>query len=184
MTTGGLRKGLSALLGERPGDQAEDIREETNMTIFPTEKAPRIVVGVDGSPESRQALRWAARIAGPAGARLEAVNAWDYPATYGWAAWPAGWEPARDAHNALTGIVDEVFTQNPPKDLELIVREGGAARVLLEQAKGAMMLIVGSRGHGGFAGLLLGSVSANVAEHADCPVLVVHGDTLPPEVAS
>jgi nucleotide-binding universal stress UspA family protein len=154
------------------------------MTSFPTEHPPRVVVGVDGSPESRQALRWAARIAGPVGAHLEAVNAWDYPATYGWAAWPAGWEPARDAHQALTAVVDEVFDEHRPPGIELIVREGGAARVLLEQAKGATMLIVGSRGHGGFAGLLLGSVSANVAEHADCPVLVVHGESDPPRIVA
>jgi nucleotide-binding universal stress UspA family protein len=60
------------------------------------------------------------------------------------------------------------------------VREGGAAKVLLEVSEGAAMVIVGSRGHGGFTGLLLGSVSANVAEHASCPVLIIHGDQAPP----
>ena len=66
--------------------------------------------------------------------------------------------------------------------LELQVREGGAAKVLLGASEGADMLVVGSRGHGGFAGLLLGSVSANVAEHASCPVFIVHGDQAPPPV--
>jgi nucleotide-binding universal stress UspA family protein len=51
----------------------------------------------------------------------------------------------------------------------------GAAKVLIDASQGATMLVVGSRGHGGFAGLLLGSVSANVAEHASCPVLIIHG---------
>jgi nucleotide-binding universal stress UspA family protein len=142
------------------------------------EHQARIVVGVDGSPQSQQALRWAARIAGPIGARIEAVAAWNFPASYGWAAPPSGWDPARDTRKELTGTVDEVFGAHRPKDIELLVREGGAARVLLEEAKGATMVIVGSRGHGGFTGLLLGSVSANVAEHAGCPVLVVHGETL------
>jgi hypothetical protein len=60
--------------------------------------------------------------------------------------------------------------------MNLVVREGNPAHVLLESSAGAMMLVVGSRGRGGFAGLILGSVSAAVAEHASCPVLVVHGD--------
>ena len=58
--------------------------------------------------------------------------------------------------------------------------EGNAAKVLLEASEGARMLVVGSRGHGGFSGLLLGSVSAACAEHARCPVVVVHGDGPPP----
>ena len=68
--------------------------------------------------------------------------------------------------------------------MQLVVREGGAAKVLLEASEGAVMLVVGSRGHGGFAGLLLGSVSANVAEHAGCPVFIVHGDQPPPPARS
>jgi nucleotide-binding universal stress UspA family protein len=64
--------------------------------------------------------------------------------------------------------------------LRRLVSEGGAAKVLLDTSQGAIMTVVGSRGHGGFAGLLLGSVSANVAEHASCPVLVIHGDQAPP----
>jgi nucleotide-binding universal stress UspA family protein len=155
------------------------------MTIEQTDRTQqRVVVGVDGSKESIRALRWAARAATATGARLEAVAAWDYPATYGWAAWPQEWNPANDAKRALASTVDEVFGAERPSDLQLIVREGGAARVLLEESKGALMLVVGSRGHGGFAGLLLGSVSANVAEHANCPVLVMHGETEPPEVTS
>jgi nucleotide-binding universal stress UspA family protein len=61
-----------------------------------------------------------------------------------------------------------VFGDQPPPGLHMHVREGGAARVLLDACDGAIMLVVGSRGHGGFAGLLPGSVSANVAEHASC----------------
>jgi nucleotide-binding universal stress UspA family protein len=64
--------------------------------------------------------------------------------------------------------------------MALRVYEGGAAKVLLDACDGAVMLVVGSRGHGGFAGLLLGSVSANVAEHASCPVFIVHGHRPPP----
>jgi nucleotide-binding universal stress UspA family protein len=154
------------------------------MTTTRSDKTPRIVVGVDGSEQSKQALRWAAKFASTSGARLVVTAAWEYPTTYGWAAWPQDWDLARDAKKALTATVDEVFGANRPAGADLIVREGGAARVLLEESTGAMMLVVGSRGHGGFVGMLLGSVSANVAEHASCPVLVVHGEELPAEPAS
>lgn len=152
------------------------------MTTDSTAHSSRVVVGVDGSSQSKQALRWAAQMATSLGARLEVIAAWDFPATYGWAAWPQDWDPARDSAKALTATVDEVFGLARPKNLQLSVRQGGAAQVLLDECKGATMLVVGSRGHGGFTGMLLGSVSANVAEHASCPVLVVHGET-PPVVA-
>lgn len=147
------------------------------MTSIPRETPLRVVVGVDGSEQSKQALRWATRIAGPAGARIEVVAAWDFPAAYGWGAPTSGWSPAEDTQKELTSTVDDVFGAQRPAGLELVVRQGGAAKVLLEQAQDALMLIVGSRGHGGFTGLLLGAVSANVAEHASCPVLVVHGES-------
>jgi hypothetical protein len=62
-----------------------------------------------------------------------------------------------------------------PQPVDLVVRQGGAAAVLIDQSRDADLLVVGSRGHGGFAGLILGSVSTACAEHAHCPVLVVHG---------
>jgi nucleotide-binding universal stress UspA family protein len=139
----------------------------------------RVIVGVDGSSESEQALRWAADFAESSGARLVVITAWDYPATIGWAAWPQGWDPSAASRVALIDTVERVFGTNRPKDIELMVQQGSAAGVLLEQSEGAAMLVVGSRGHGGFAGMLLGSVSANVAEHAHCPVLVMHADKAP-----
>jgi nucleotide-binding universal stress UspA family protein len=142
--------------------------------------AGRIVVGVDGSRPSRQALRWAAHLAATFGAGLDAVTAWDFPAGYGWASVPSDWDPAQDMRTVLDETVTEVFGDQPPAGLRRQVTEGGAAKVLLDASQGAIMLVVGSRGHGGFAGLLLGSVSANVAEHASCPVLVIHGDQAPP----
>lgn len=135
----------------------------------------RIVVGVDGSSFSEKALHWAAFLGMTLGARVEAVAAWDYPAAAGWATPPSDWDPAADTKKILQDTIHKVFGAHPPLDLAADVREGGAARVLLEASEGAGMLVVGSRGHGGFVGLLLGSVSANVAEHAKCPVLIVHG---------
>jgi nucleotide-binding universal stress UspA family protein len=140
----------------------------------------RIVVGVDGSQPSQQALRWGAQLAALFGARLEAVIAWEFPSSYGWASVPPEWNPGQDMEKVLEDTVRAVFGDQPPAGLQRQVHEGGAARVLLDACQGAIMLLVGSRGHGGFAGLLLGSVSANVAEHASCPVLVIHGDQAPP----
>ncbi|MBT0772796.1 universal stress protein [Kineosporia sp. J2-2] len=136
----------------------------------------RIVVGVDGSLQSRQALRWAADLAVTTGAAVRAVTVWEFPTTYGWATWPTDWDPPRDAHRLLTETVAESFEGRPPVEIEEVVREGNAAKVLTDEARFATMVVVGSRGHGGMAGVLLGSVSARVAEYAECPVLVVHGD--------
>ncbi len=142
--------------------------------------AGRVVVGVDGSPSSQQALRWGAHLAATFGAGLDAVTAWVFPAAAAWGSVPSDWDPAQDMRKALDDTVQEVFGDQPPAGMRRLVREGGAARVLLDASQGAIMIVVGSRGHGGFAGLLLGSVSANVAEHASCPVLVIHGDQAPP----
>lgn len=134
----------------------------------------RIAVGVDGSQPSKSALRWAARWAQLTGAGIDAVIAWQPAPNYGWAIGDATWRPEEDAEKVVTQAVDEVFGADRPPDLRLIVRRGHPAQVLLDASEDAELLIVGSRGHGGFVGLLLGSVSANCAEHATCPVLVVH----------
>ena len=136
---------------------------------------PRIVVGVDGSEQSKLALRWAARFAAVEQADIVAVSAWHYPNYGGWP-YPAEWQPGAETAKALTATIDEVFGAERPAGLQLRVHEGNPAKVLLDLSDGALLLVVGSRGHGGFAGLLLGSVSEKVAEHATCPVLVVHGD--------
>jgi nucleotide-binding universal stress UspA family protein len=150
------------------------------MTAGPEAGEGRIVVGVDGSRHSEQALRWAAHFAAIFGARLEAVSCWEYPTSYGWAAIAPEWSPGQDMDKVLEDTVRTVFGEQPPPGLQRQVIEGGAAKVLLDASAGAVMLVVGSRGHGGFAGLLLGSVSASVAEHASCPVFIVHGDQAPP----
>ncbi|HEY2641106.1 MAG TPA: universal stress protein [Streptosporangiaceae bacterium] len=154
------------------------------MTVTPGTAEPRIVVGVDGSVSSQEALRWAAHFAAIFAAKLEVVAAWEYPPSYGWSAIAPEWDPTQDMMKVLHDAVQAVFGDQPGPAMQLVVREGGAAKVLLEASEGAVMLVVGSRGHGGFAGLLLGSVSANVAEHAECPVFIVHGDQPPPPAHS
>jgi nucleotide-binding universal stress UspA family protein len=146
----------------------------------PGEGSRRIVVGVDGSPQSELALRWARNLAETMGATIDAVTAWEIPMTaYGWPNFPVGWEPDKDAATMLAHATKSAFGDDAPVGLSLIVREGNATKVLLDASEGAQLLIVGSRGHGGFVGLLIGSVSASCAEHASCPVLVVHGDNPP-----
>lgn len=108
----------------------------------------RIVVGVDGSGHSLQALRWGADLAAIFHARIDAVTAWDYPALYGWSAIPSDWDPARDMQIVLDDSVRAVFGGEPPAGLRRQVREGGAAKVLLDACRGTLMLVVGSRGHG------------------------------------
>lgn len=124
------------------------------------EQSHRVIVGVDGSTQSKLALRWAATLAAASGARLVVVAAWDYPRTYLGQVWPQDWNPARDAQKTLESVVDEVFGPQRPAVIDLVVRQGAPAGILLQEAKGAVLLVVGSRGHGGFAGMLLGSVSA------------------------
>ena len=136
----------------------------------------RIVVGVDGSEPSKAALRWAARIAPAVDATIDVVIAWDYPQVYGVPGYVDDWRPDLDAEKVLQDSLDAVFAGDLPQGLRPLVRQGPARQVLLKASSDAEMLVVGSRGHGGFAGLLLGSVSAACAEHADCPVLVVHAE--------
>ncbi|MDR1999560.1 MAG: universal stress protein [Frankiaceae bacterium] len=140
----------------------------------PDADANRVVVGVDGSEPSKLALRWAAELAPTLGARVEAVAAWHSPSTLGYSYIPDGWRPDLDAEKLLTATVAEVFGDQRPEGLRMLTIEGNPAEVLICESATAKLIVVGSRGHGGFVGLMIGSVSASTAEHAKCPVLVVH----------
>lgn len=135
---------------------------------------PRIVVGVDGSPASVRALQQAVELAAALGAEVDAVHTWlvSYGATE-LSMMPA--VPSTELQAAAEQTLAEAVAAVDAKGVTVnrIVTEGDAASTLLEAAEGADMLVVGSRGHGGFVGLLLGSVSHKVIHHAPCPVLVV-----------
>jgi nucleotide-binding universal stress UspA family protein len=146
------------------------------MTTQAASNGTRVVVGVDGSAQSTLALSWAMRIAETTNASIDAVIAWHFPLNYGLGYVSDQWDPETDATNCLKESVDQAFGSERPTGLRLLVRQGLPAKVLLDESNGATMLIVASRGHGGFTGMLLGSVSSTCAEHATCPVLVVHGD--------
>lgn len=131
-----------------------------------------VLVGVDGSESSRDALRYAGKIAAALGAPLRVITTWDYPALIDF--YPTvGWAPDVDAATILETAVKDVFAANPPAALSTSVLAGPAAAALIRESRGAEMLVLGSRGRGGFVGLLLGSVSATCATHAHCPVLIV-----------
>jgi nucleotide-binding universal stress UspA family protein len=132
-----------------------------------------IVVGVDGSEESREALRWAARQAKLSGASLDVVAAWAFPETWGWSiAALNDLDPEADTRRMLEATVKEVLGSDD--GAHLIAVEGRPAPVLLQAAEDAELLVVGSRGRGAFAGMVLGSVSEHCLHHASCPVVVVH----------
>ncbi|MEZ5151191.1 universal stress protein [Rhodococcus zopfii] len=136
----------------------------------------RVVVGVDGSDSSIDALRWAARLAPSLGATIDATIAWHPAHTYGFYPYPADYRPDQEAAEMLSDAIAGAFDGVPPAGIVESVREGHPSQVLIDAARHAQMLVLGSRGHGGFSGLLLGSVSAYCAEHAPCPVLVVRAE--------
>ena len=149
--------------------------DSTPDAATPAPTAGRIIVGVDGSDPSKEALRWAAKISSATGAPITAVMTWTVSPVFGDTYFPENWDPKGDAAKVLTDTVDAAFDGiDRPANLDMVVAQGQASKVLLEEGADAEMIIVGSRGHGGFTGLLLGSVSSSVAAHATCPVLVVH----------
>lgn len=134
----------------------------------------RIVAGVDGSPSSVHALEWAIRQAALTGAVVDAVCAWQFPLSYGWAI-----TDDTDYRSLAAKVLDKAISEARHADETVEVRaqvvEQHPAQALLDASQGADLLVVGSRGHGGFAGTLLGSVSQHCVTHATCPVLVLRG---------
>lgn len=137
----------------------------------------RIVVGVDGSAASLDAVHWALRQAELTGWSIEAVTAWYFPAQYGSELHiePMDWQSI--ANEILDKALQEVDNKSNVS-ITRTITQGHPAQVLTGSSAGADLLVVGTRGHGGFAGLLLGSVSEYLVAHAHCPVVVVrHRDT-------
>lgn len=143
-----------------------------------------IIVGVDRSDGSRTALRWAARTAAAQGGGLRAIAAWQYPtstvAPGGPAKLPGPDEMDERTCDDLRAVVREELEADADR-VEVEAGRGPAAAVLLAAAArpGTDLLVVGARGLGGFAGLLLGSVSQECVEHSPCPVVVLRGEPDP-----
>ncbi|HXY45763.1 MAG TPA: universal stress protein [Acidimicrobiales bacterium] len=140
----------------------------------------RIVVGIDGSEPSKAALAWAVRQARLTGAPLEVLITWEMPTTYGWAApLPDGVDFEGDARGVINEEIEKVMGPDAASQVDLTVSviEGHPAAVLLHESKTAALVVVGSRGHGAFAGMLLGSVGQHLAAHASCPVVIIRDGT-------
>jgi len=137
----------------------------------------KIVVGVDGSPASSKAVVWAANEAKLRGSEIEILHSWSMPFVVDpMAMMPVMFpveEMVADANKVVAAASEIVAGIDPKIHVVARVERGVAAEHLITAGKSADLLVVGSRGHGGFAGLLLGSVAQQVANHATCPVVIV-----------
>lgn len=135
----------------------------------------RVVVGVDGSPDSVRALKWGADYARAQGAELLAVSVFEVPVVFGGpyalSGIPEPYKLEEEARTALSEAVREALGEGA--EVTERVEQGHPARVLVNASRAAQLVVVGSRGRGGFVGLMLGSVSQYCVTHARCPVLVM-----------
>jgi nucleotide-binding universal stress UspA family protein len=135
----------------------------------------RIVVGVDGSPGSLAAFRWAVHEASARGLQVHAVTAWEFPleSAFGDLATADDFHPVVAAEKILVSVLADAGMAADDEAVTTTPVQGHPAEVLMQRAKDAELLVVGSRGHGRIFGALLGSVSQYVAAHASCPVVVI-----------
>jgi nucleotide-binding universal stress UspA family protein len=143
------------------------------MTAQAGGHARRIVVGVDGSVPSKSALAWAVGQARLTGAAVEAVIAWEFPAISGYPVQVMDVDWQELAEQVVTDAVGEAARSAGDVEIGCKVMRANAAQALLDASAGAELLVVGSRGHGGFAEALLGSVGQHCVHHATCPVVVI-----------
>ena len=151
------------------------------MTENMAGRRPRVLVGVDGSPAARAALEFAVREATLRDAVLVAVTAVDIP-DYGWIDGVAvRIHPEDETVELVRQKLEQILAGAGTEGLEVdpIVRTMPAAKILIEQSRHCDLLVVGSRGRGGFRGLVMGSVSMQCVLHAHCPVTVVHSEPDP-----
>jgi nucleotide-binding universal stress UspA family protein len=132
---------------------------------------PVVVVGVDGSTGSRDAVRWAAAYAKLVGAELKAVSSWRWPNYI--TRIPPGVDLEADTRHTLEQVIAEISAEYPEVPVSDRVVEGPAGPALLSQATDASLLVVGAHGRAAFPGMLLGSVAEYCVRSGPCPVVVV-----------
>jgi len=174
-------RGLGGFKGMLLGSVSQHVvHHATRPTAIVREIAPsdteRIVVGVDGSDTSRRALHWAVEEARLRQASLAVVHTWHLPYVGGYPYTAGSFDPApfeEAARQTLDSVADGADATGLPAPIHRILHLGDAASGILEAADGADLVVVGSRGLGGFSGMLLGSVGHHVAHHAVCPVVII-----------
>ena len=141
-----------------------------------TQGARRIVVGTDGSENSLSAVRWALREATLREVPVDVIHSWHFTPMVdpmGVAIIPPTAEIQASAQQVLAAVMKRIESERRNVHVNEIVAQGSPAGTLLSAARDADLLVVGRRGHGGFVGLLLGSVATQVVHHSPCPVVVV-----------
>ncbi len=175
-------RGLGALRGALVGSVSQYCLHHApcpvavvRETTGPTEP-PRVVVAVDGSDVARRALAWALDEGRARQAEVEVVNAWHPPYVGAYPYDPAALDLdlfEQGARDLVAKTLEGQDVSGLPAPPKVTVMADAAAKAVIDAAEGAELVVVGSRGRGGFAGLLLGSVSQQVTHHAPCPVVVV-----------
>jgi len=157
----------------RSSRRAGDVDWRDTLSEDHDQPSDAVVVGFDGSEAATAAAEWAAAQAARTGERLELVSAWEYPTSWGNVIpLPSDYDPAGDARNMLDPVVERLSAEHPGIRVHAHVVEGRPGEVLVEASRHAALLVVASRGHGSFSGLVLGSVSQHCVTHASCPVVV------------
>jgi nucleotide-binding universal stress UspA family protein len=141
--------------------------------VMTSSGTPIIVVGYDGSPASETAAHWAATEAGRRHAKVRLVHVLSIPLSGPMGVSVQTESLRRAAERLLDQTCQRIRADHPDLEIEVVVELGGAAPALLEEATEAALMVLGSRGLGEFRDLAVGSVSAHVATHAPCPVVVI-----------
>ncbi len=170
--------GIGGVRGLLVGSVAYGVAAHTRTNVVLVHERPsltrgEIVAGTDGSPSAGRALEFAFTEAELRGARLRAVWAWAWPQAGGFP--PADRGSEQDTLRRLKESLTEHRERHPGVEVVEEVVHGHPVEVLREAAAGADLLVVGSRGHGQLAGMLLGSISQALLHHTPCPVAVVRG---------
>lgn len=176
-----LRVRTEAAHGPGVHDAAMEAGTGSSSGVPDRGDGPHIVVGVDGSAGAVRALSFAIEEARRRGVRLRVVGAWHVPSS-AYMAVPMPMDYSDEYERATRMAIDRTLTTvGRPADvpIDIVIAQGQPGSVLVEQARHAQALVVGSRGLGGFRDLLLGSVSHACAQHALCPVLVVPHEARP-----
>jgi nucleotide-binding universal stress UspA family protein len=149
----------------------------TTSEPTPTHTPPRIVVGVDGSAASLQALQWALDYGSATHSQIDVIAAWGRPTSQARSGpSPSDFDSNMSAEQMLDRLIERKRADHPDLVIDGRVLQGDPTSVLESASRGAALLVVAQRGHGELVGLLLGSVSEHCVTHAHCPVLVFRDD--------